>query len=89
MVLVLGLMVFTMAMFMFERIRADVTALVVLVVLGLTGLVPASDHVLRLLRQRRDQHHRHHDPRRRARSHRRAQPPRLWLLRARRGEEER
>lgn len=43
MVLVLGLVVFTMTMFMFERIRSDATALVVLVVLGLTKLVPASD----------------------------------------------
>jgi len=42
MVLVLGLVLFTIAMFMFERIRADATALVVLVVLGLTGLVPAN-----------------------------------------------
>jgi di/tricarboxylate transporter len=42
MVLVLGLVVFTIAMFMFERIRADATALVVLVLLGLTGLVPAN-----------------------------------------------
>ena len=41
--LVLGLVVFTMAMFLFERIRADVVALVVLVVLGLTGLVPRED----------------------------------------------
>ena len=41
--LVLGLAVFTMAMFLFERIRADVVALVVLVVLGLTGLVPRED----------------------------------------------
>ncbi|WP_249255048.1 SLC13 family permease, partial [Xanthomonas translucens] len=37
--LVLGLVGFTMAMFVFERIRADVVALVVLVVLGVTGLV--------------------------------------------------
>lgn len=42
MILVLGLVVFTITMFMFERIRADATALVVLVVLGFTGLVPAS-----------------------------------------------
>ncbi|MBW8312933.1 MAG: SLC13 family permease [Rhizobium sp.] len=42
MMLVLGLVGFTIAMFMFERIRADATALVVLVVLGLTGLVPAN-----------------------------------------------
>ncbi len=37
--LVLGLVGFTMAMFLFERIRADLVALVVLVVLGLTGLI--------------------------------------------------
>ncbi len=42
MMLVLGLVAFTMAMFLFERIRSDATALVVLVVLGITGLVPAS-----------------------------------------------
>ena len=41
--LVLGLVCFTMVMFLFERIRADVVALVVLVVLGLTGLVPRED----------------------------------------------
>jgi di/tricarboxylate transporter len=41
--LVLALVVFTMVMFLFERIRADVVALVVLVVLGLTGLVPRED----------------------------------------------
>ncbi|MDQ3038465.1 MAG: SLC13 family permease [Pseudomonadota bacterium] len=41
--LVLGLVGFTMVMFLFERIRADVVALVVLVVLGLTGLVPRED----------------------------------------------
>lgn len=41
MMLVLGLVGFTIVMFMVERIRADATALVVLVVLGLTGLVPA------------------------------------------------
>jgi hypothetical protein len=41
--LVLGLVGFTMAMFLFERVRADVVALVVLVVLGLTGLVPRED----------------------------------------------
>ena len=41
--LVLGLVFFTMVMFLFERIRADVVALVVLVVLGLTGLVPRED----------------------------------------------
>lgn len=38
--LVLGLMVFTMVMFVWERIRQDVTALLVLVALGLSGLVP-------------------------------------------------
>ncbi|KAG1530504.1 hypothetical protein G6F50_017273 [Rhizopus delemar] len=37
--LVLGLVGFTMAMFLFERIRAAVVALVVLVVLGVTGLI--------------------------------------------------
>lgn len=37
--LVLGLVGFTMAMFLFERIRADVVALIVLVVLGTTGLI--------------------------------------------------
>ncbi len=37
--LVLGLVGFTMAMFLFPRIRADLVALVVLVVLGLTGLI--------------------------------------------------
>ncbi|WP_374013224.1 SLC13 family permease [Pseudoxanthomonas koreensis] len=37
--LVLGLVGFTMAMFLFERIRADLVALLVLVVLGITGLV--------------------------------------------------
>ena len=41
--LVLGLVGFTMAMFLFERIRADVVALVVLVVLGLTGLIAPED----------------------------------------------
>ncbi|MES2858167.1 MAG: SLC13 family permease [Pseudomonadota bacterium] len=41
--LVLALVFFTMVMFLFERIRADVVALVVLVVLGLTGLVPRED----------------------------------------------
>ncbi len=42
MVIVLGLVGFTIAMFMVERIRADATALVVMVALGLTGLVPAN-----------------------------------------------
>ena len=37
--LVLGLVAITMAMFLFERIRADVVALVVLMLLGLTRLV--------------------------------------------------
>ncbi len=41
MMLVLGLVGFTMAMFMIERFRADLTALIVLVLLGLLGLVPA------------------------------------------------
>lgn len=39
MALVLGLALFTMVMFLFERIRADIVALVVLVLLGLAGLV--------------------------------------------------
>ena len=43
MVLVLGLVVFTMTMFMFPRIRSDATALVVLVILGATRLVPADE----------------------------------------------
>lgn len=38
--LVLGLMAFTMGMFVWERVRQDVTALLVLVCLGLFGLVP-------------------------------------------------
>lgn len=38
--LVLGLVLFTMVMFMWERLRPDVTALLVLVMLGLLGLVP-------------------------------------------------
>ncbi len=37
--LVLGLVAFTMAMFVFPRIRADLVALVALVVLGLSGLI--------------------------------------------------
>ena len=41
--LVLGLVGFTMVMFLFERIRADVVALVVLVLLGLSGLVAPED----------------------------------------------
>ncbi len=43
MLLVLGLVAFTMAMFLFERIRADVVSLVVLVLLGLTGLIAPED----------------------------------------------
>src|SRR3546814_6971907 len=43
MALVLGLVVLTMLLFLFERVRADVVALVVLVVLGLTGLVAPED----------------------------------------------
>ncbi|MDR1076849.1 MAG: SLC13 family permease [Xanthomonadaceae bacterium] len=39
MALVLGLVGFTMVMFLFERIRPDVVSLLVLVVLGLTGLI--------------------------------------------------
>ncbi|HHW4670631.1 SLC13 family permease [Xylella fastidiosa] len=41
--LVLGLVGFTMAMFVWERIRADVVALIVLVVLGTTGLIPPEE----------------------------------------------
>jgi di/tricarboxylate transporter len=40
--LVLGLVVFVIAMFMVERVRGDVTALAVLVLLGLAGLVPVN-----------------------------------------------
>ena len=43
MMLVLGLVVFTMVMFMFPRIRVDATALVVLVALGVARLVPAEE----------------------------------------------
>lgn len=42
MLLVLGLVGFTMAMFTFERMRADVTAMLVLVALGLFDLVPST-----------------------------------------------
>lgn len=42
MMVVLGLVGFTMLMFMTDRIRADATALVVLVALGLFGIVPAT-----------------------------------------------
>ncbi|GGK13042.1 SLC13 family permease [Luteimonas terricola] len=41
--LVLGLVALVMVLFLFERVRADLVALVVLVVLGLTGLVAAED----------------------------------------------
>ncbi|MBS7458356.1 SLC13 family permease [Coralloluteibacterium stylophorae] len=41
MILVFGLVGFTMAMFMTERLRPDLTALMVLITLGLLGLVPA------------------------------------------------
>ncbi len=41
--LVLGLVVMTMVLFLFDRLRADVVALVVLVLLGLTGLVAPED----------------------------------------------
>ena len=41
--LVLGLVGLTMVLFVFERIRADVVALTVLVLLGLTGLVAPED----------------------------------------------
>ena len=41
--LVLGLVGLTMVLFLFERIRADLVALVVLVMLGLTGLVAPED----------------------------------------------
>jgi hypothetical protein len=81
--LVLGLVVLTMVMFLFERIRADVVALVVLVVLGLTGLVRARGPVRRLRRQRGDEHHRDDDPRRRAGSHWRAQSTRGLVVAAR------
>src|SRR3546814_5592954 len=43
MALVLGLGVLTMLLFLVDRVRADVVALVVLVVLGLTGLVAPED----------------------------------------------
>ena len=41
--LVLGLVCLTMLLFVFERIRADLVALAVLVLLGLTGLVAPED----------------------------------------------
>ncbi len=43
MMLVLGLVGMTMLLFLFDRVRADVVALVVLVLLGLTGLVAPED----------------------------------------------
>lgn len=43
MLLVLGLMAFTITMFTFERFRSDVTAFTVLVILGLTGLVAPTE----------------------------------------------
>lgn len=42
MLLVLGLVGFTMAMFLLDRVRADLVALAVLIALGLLGLVPAN-----------------------------------------------
>ena len=44
MVVLLCLVLFTMAMFMFNRISSDLVALIVLIALGLTGLVP-TDHL--------------------------------------------
>ncbi|HEX7112579.1 MAG TPA: SLC13 family permease, partial [Mizugakiibacter sp.] len=41
MMLVLGLVAFTMLMLVLEWVRADVVALLVVVVIGLTGLIPA------------------------------------------------
>ncbi|HEX6614035.1 MAG TPA: SLC13 family permease, partial [Rhodanobacteraceae bacterium] len=40
MMLVLGLVGFTIAMLILEWVRADVVALLVLVVIGITGLMP-------------------------------------------------
>ena len=40
---VLALLAFTVALFVSERLRVDVTAVLVMVLLGLTGLVPARD----------------------------------------------
>ena len=42
MIIVLGLVAFTMLMFVLDRMRPDATALIVLVALGLTGLVPST-----------------------------------------------
>lgn len=41
MLLVAGLVILTMVMFVWEKVRSDVTAMLVLVLLGLSGLVPA------------------------------------------------
>ena len=41
--IVLGLVGLTMVLFVFQRVRADLVALVVLVMLGLTGLVQPED----------------------------------------------
>ena len=41
MMLVLGLLAFTVVMLLFEWIRGDLVALVVIVVIGITRLVPA------------------------------------------------
>ena len=41
--IVLGLVGLTMLLFLFQRVRADLVALVVLVMLGLTGLVQPED----------------------------------------------
>ena len=41
--IVLGLVGLTMVLFVFQRVRADLVALVVLVLLGLTGLVAPED----------------------------------------------
>ncbi|NYZ62448.1 SLC13 family permease [Luteimonas deserti] len=41
--IVLGLVALTMVLFVFQRVRADLVALVVLVMLGLTGLVAPED----------------------------------------------
>jgi di/tricarboxylate transporter len=46
MILVLGLVAFTMLMLVLEWIRADMVALLVVVVIGLTGLIP-SDRVFK------------------------------------------
>ena len=51
--LVLGLVGLTMVLFLFDRVRADVVALVVLVLLGLTGLVVSlvNERSVRTLKQ--------------------------------------